>query len=102
MNTAEIILDTPIDREKSSIAKLTLHKPQAGALRGVSVRSVLDMDVDTIVKVIPRIADPKITDAEAAKLDLPDLMQMGVALAGFFMPKSALSEAAEQANFLTT
>lgn len=102
MNTHEITLETPIEREKSSIDKLTLHKPTSGALRGVSVRSVLDMDVDTIVKVIPRIADPKITDAEAAKLDLPDLMQMGVALAGFFMPKSALAETTAQPNSLTT
>lgn len=102
MNTQEITLDTPIEREKTTIDTLTLHKPNSGALRGVSVRSVLDMDVETIVKVVPRIADPKITDAEAARLDPPDLMKLGVALAGFFMPKAALAEAEAQLSSQTT
>lgn len=94
MNTAEITLDTPIKRGETTLTKITLSKPPSGSLRGVSVRAVLDMDVDTIVTVVPRISDPKLTQAEAASLDLPDLMQMGVALAGFFMPAAALAEAA--------
>lgn len=102
MNTNEITLDTPIQRGDNTIAKITLHKPNSGALRGVSVRSVLDMDVDTIIKVVPRISDPKITDAEAARLEAPDLMQMGVAVASFFMPKAAMSEAENSLNSPTT
>lgn len=104
MSTHEITLDTPLDRGDTKISTITLHKPNSGALRGISVRSVLDMDIDTIVTVIPRISEPKLTDAEARKLDLPDLMQAGVALAGFFMPKAALAEAATevQSNSRTT
>lgn len=102
MSTHVITLDTPVERGETTISSITLHKPQSGALRGVSVRAVLDMDVETIIKVIPRISDPKLTDAEAARLELPDVMQMGVALAGFFMPKSALAEAAADINSRTT
>jgi hypothetical protein len=102
MHTQEITLDTPIKRGETTLSKITLSKPPSGALRGVSVRSVLDMDVDTIIKVVPRISDPKITDAEAALIDLPDLMQMGVALASFFMPKAALAEARNQFDSPTT
>lgn len=104
MSTQEITLDKPIERGTSQITKLTLHKPNSGALRGVSIRSVLDMDVDTIITVIPRISEPKLTDDEAKKIDLPDLMQAGVALAGFFMPKAALAVAAAEvtSSSLTT
>jgi hypothetical protein len=102
MSTKEITLDTPLVRGESTITAITLHKPNAGALRGVSVRAVLDMDVDTIITLVPRCSDPKLTDAEARKLDLPDLMQMGVTLASFFMPKSALVEAESQNQSLTT
>jgi hypothetical protein len=102
VDTNEITLETPIVRGESTVTKITLHKPVSGALRGVSVRAVLDMDADTIMTVVPRISDPKITEAEARKLDLPDLMQMGVALAGFFMPKAALAEAANQFDSATT
>lgn len=101
VNTAEITLDVPIQRGETSIEKLTLHKPNAGALRGVSVRAVLDMDVDTIIKVVPRVSDPKITDQEAARLDLADLAQAGLVLSSFFMPRAVLQEVESQNSSLT-
>ncbi|UCV02311.1 phage tail assembly protein [Dechloromonas denitrificans] len=93
-NTATITLEVPIQRGDNKVASITLHKPNAGALRGVSIRAILDMEADTITKVVPRISDPKLTEQEAAQLDPVDLMQSGIALANFFMPKAALAEAA--------
>jgi len=100
--TQEITLETPIQRGETTIQTITLHKPTAGHLRGTGIRAVLDMDVDTIVTLAPRISDPKITDAEARKLELSDLMQMGVAIASFFMPKAALAEAENLFDSRTT
>ena len=102
VNSSEITLDVPIPRGETSIEKVTLHKPNSGALRGVSVRAVLDMDVDTIIKVIPRVSDPKITEQEAARLDLADLAQAGLVLSSFFMPKAVLQEVEKQNESLTT
>ena len=90
-----ITLDFPIDRGTSKVDKITLHKPNAGQLRGVSLRELLDMNTDAIVKVVSRVSEPQITPQEAAgKLDPSDLLQIGAALANFLLPP-ALKEQAE-------
>lgn len=94
MSSTEIItLDTPIKRGDTEITKITLHKPNSGALRGTSIRAILDMDTSTIITLLPRITDPQLTPAEASTMDLPDLVQAGVAVASFFLSKAALAEA---------
>lgn len=93
MKPTTITLESPVVRGDNKITEITLHSPNAGMLRGVSMRAVLDMEVDAIAKIIPRISDPKLTESETASLDLPDFLKAGAAIAGFFLPKEALEEA---------
>ena len=97
MDSTTITLTKPIKRGDQEIAKITLHKPDAGQLRGVSLRACLDMETDAICTVVPRISDPKITPQEmnSRAIEPHDLLQMGAALAGFLLPPSALQEAAQ-------
>jgi hypothetical protein len=88
-----INLDTPIKRGETEITALTLRKPNAGALRGVGLRGLLEMEVDAISKVLPRISEPALTDADVARMDPADLLQAGAVIAGFLLPKRALAEA---------
>lgn len=94
MNTQTLKLATPIKRGDKEIAEITLHKPNVGAMRGVSMRLLLDMNVDAIVTVLPRISDPQLTEVEINKLDAPDLLQAGILVAAFFLPPSEYQEAA--------
>lgn len=94
MNTQTLKLNTPIKRGDSEIAEITLHKPNVGAMRGVSMRMLLDMNDDAIVAVLPRISDPQLTEVEINKIDAPDLLQAGILVAGFFLPNSEYQEVA--------
>jgi|UPI000366DB3A hypothetical protein len=88
-----ITLETPIKRANGDITAIALRKPNAGQLRGCSLASLLQMDVDAIIKVLPRISEPGITEAEAAKLDPVDLTTLAAETVGFLLPKQAQPEA---------
>jgi hypothetical protein len=81
-------LSEPIMRGETRIEKLDLRKPKAGELRGLSLTDLLTADISCIIKVLPRISMPSITDAEAANLELEDLAQCGGVIRGFFMTKA--------------
>ncbi|WP_027818836.1 phage tail assembly protein [Paraburkholderia bannensis] len=82
-------LDTPITRGGQTIDKLTLRKPSAGELRGVSLADLVNLDVSALSKVLPRITTPTLTEFDVAQLDPADLVQLGGMFAGFLMPKAA-------------
>lgn len=99
MDTQKITLEAPIARGENRIDALELRKPSSGALRGVSLRGLLDLQADDIIKVLPRISEPTITDHEAARLDPADLLQAGGVIAGFLLPRRALEQAQEAAGY---
>ena len=83
--SATVHLATPIAREAGPVTALTLRKPKAGNLRGLSLQSLMQSDVNAIITVLPRICEPFITEQEAADLEADDLAELGGAILGFFM-----------------
>jgi hypothetical protein len=90
-NTVE--LDTPIQRGKQLISAVTLRKPCAGELRGIHLAELLNLDVASLIKVIPRISSPGITAPEAAGMDPADLLAIGGKVVGFLLQKQAKTDA---------
>lgn len=99
VTTQRVTLETPIKRGETEIASIEIRKPNAGALRGISLRSLLDFDPDAIIRTLPRISTPPLTDHEAANLDPADLLQTGAVIAGFLVPRRALEEAQQAASY---
>ncbi|SAI47515.1 Phage tail protein E [Bordetella ansorpii] len=95
-NLRTVTLDEPIQRNGQDIATLTIRKPNTGALRGVTLVALAQIDVAALQIVLPRICDPILTPAEIAALDPADLMSVGAEVASFFIPK------AQRASFQTT
>ncbi|GGM30211.1 phage tail assembly protein [Pseudomonas asuensis] len=87
-----IILDEFILRGQQQITELRLRKPKAGELRGVSLSDLLSLDVAAIIKVVPRISLPSITEAEARSMDPADLVQIGAKISSFLLKKSLKEE----------
>lgn len=87
-NTTTIELDTPIVRGETTISTLTIKKPDAGQLRGVKLMDLIQMDIDAIIKVTPRITTPIITENDVASLDPVDLLTVSTAVVGFFQTKA--------------
>ncbi len=82
-----ITLDTPIKRGETEITEITLRKPSAGALRGLSTYLLVTSDVDSILKILPRITTPTLTADEAQRLDIADLTVCAMEIASFLLPK---------------
>ncbi|MGU9822004.1 phage tail assembly protein [Pseudomonas sp. LF090] len=88
-----VILDTPIRRGTTSINSITLRKPNSGELRGVSLVELLQMDVASLIKVLPRISTPSLTVVEVAGMDPADLLALSSKISGFLLQKSAKTDA---------
>ncbi|NUL36880.1 phage tail assembly protein [Kosakonia sacchari] len=88
-NENVITLENPIKRGEQVIDQITLMKPNAGTLRGVSLASVANSDVDALIKVLPRVTAPSLTEQEVAALELPDLVALAGKVIGFLSPSSA-------------
>lgn len=99
--STDITLSSPLQRGGKDVHHITLHKPKAGALRGVSLRELLDMNADAINTVVPRVSDPKITPQEMQSMEPCDLLKMGAVLAGFLLPPEVMAEAAQDIHSQT-
>ncbi len=98
MEPQKIPLETPIQRGEATVTELELLKPTAGALRGASLRGLLDFQAEDIITVLPRVTLPALTAQEAQRLDPADLVQIGTVIAGFLLPKRILEQAEAEAN----
>lgn len=88
-----VMLDTPVMRGTSEITVITLRKPTSGELRGIQLAELLQLDVTSLIKVIPRLTSPGLTAPEAAGLDPADLLAIGGKIAGFLLQKSMKTDA---------
>lgn len=89
VNPNLVTLDTPVRRSGATIEQVTLIKPNAGTLRGVSLAAVASSEVDALIKVLPRMTYPALTESEITAMELPDLLQLAGKVIGFLSPASA-------------
>jgi hypothetical protein len=82
-----IPLDAPIARGDTTIDSLQLRRPKSGELRGLTMQALGEGDVGALIKLLPRIAMPTITEAEAANLDPADLTELTIVITGFLLQK---------------
>ncbi|MND87480.1 Phage tail protein E [compost metagenome] len=87
-NPNVVTLDTPLMRGEQKIEKVTLSKPNAGTLRGVSLAALANSDVDALIKVLPRMTYPALTEQEIIRLDASDLIAFAGKVVGFLSPAS--------------
>lgn len=84
-----VTLENPIKRGEQVIESITLIKPNTGMLRGVSLADVANSDVNALIKVLPRMTYPNLTEQEVAGLELPDMVALAGKVLGFLAPNSA-------------
>lgn len=83
-----ITLDVPIQRGSTTITEITLRKPNAGELRGLSLQRLHQADADELLKLLPRITVPSLTPHECAQLDPADLSEAGGVVISFLLKKA--------------
>ena len=87
MENKTVTLDQAIQRGDTTITEIQLRKPKAGEMRGLNMADVLQMDVNALTKLLPRITTPILTEAEIGNMDPADLMQLGSEVSIFLVPK---------------
>lgn len=97
-----IELDYPIKRgtgdKQKEIKEFTLRRPMGGDLRGQSLIDISMAKVDSIAVVLPRISNPVIHEHEVKSMNASDLMDVGLAIAGFFTKAKFQSQAETEAT----
>ena len=90
--------DTPIIRGNLTISEVNINKPKTGALRGLSLSDLLKLDVDTVIKLVPRVSTPPLAEHEVAALDPTDFLSLSTAVVGFFASKDQRAKARQEAE----
>jgi len=70
--------------DNKTIKKTQLRKPEAGELRGMQLTAILQMDVNTMFELLPRITTPRLDQVALAKLDTEDLTSLSAGVCSFF------------------
>lgn len=81
-----IQLFSPIKRGETIIDAITLRKPYAQELHGLSLQDLLRGDVLSLLTLIPRISSPILTKHEVATMDPADLLGCQGAVLDFLAP----------------
>lgn len=87
MENKTVTLDQAIQRGDTTLTEIQLRKPKAGEMRGLNMTDVVQMDVNALTKLLPRITTPILTEAEIGNMDPADLMQLGSEVSTFLVPK---------------
>lgn len=72
-------------RGNSVIKEVTLRRPKAGNLRGLSLATLLQLDVNAIAKLTPRISSPTMNESDVYELAPADLTSLGKEIISFFV-----------------
>ncbi|WP_265665008.1 phage tail assembly protein [Verminephrobacter aporrectodeae] len=84
---ATVTLRTPILRGEQTISCVTLRKPKAGQLRGLSLTDILQLKVDAVTALLSRISTPTLLRHEVDNLEPEDLVALSTEVVSFFLPK---------------
>lgn len=87
---SKVTLQTPIERKDGPVTEVVVTRPGVGQLRGLAMTDIVRMDVNALVKLLPRVTQPPLLPDEVAALDPADFMELGGALVGFFMSQASL------------
>lgn len=88
-NENVVTFESPVKRAGQVIESVTLITPTTGTLRGVSLASVANSDIDALIKVLPRMTIPSLTEQEIAAMGWPDMLALAGKVIGFLSPSSA-------------
>ena len=88
MNT--VTLTAPIDDGGETITAVTLQRPTSGHLRGLKLLELAQMDVNQVLRLLPRITRPRLSPAALDQLDPADLMNLAASVSSFFFTRDQL------------
>lgn len=90
--TVKVTLENPVIRGQQEITEVELRRPTVNTLKGTSLTDVLNMDVNALVVVLPRLTTPTLTQRDVQNMDPADLLALGQEVSAFLVPKSVVDQ----------
>lgn len=87
-----VTLEEAIVRGTTTISDIIVRKPNSGALRGVRLQALMEMDVDSMMLVLPRVTAPALTKNDLLLMSPGDLISLSIEVVSFLLPKSVKSD----------
>lgn len=87
-----VTLEEPIIRGETTLTDIIIRKPNSGALRGVRLQALMEMDVDSMMLVLPRVTAPALTKNDLLLMSPGDLLNLSIEVVSFLLPKSVKSD----------
>jgi len=91
----KVKLTTPVTIGKDKVSEITLREPSPGELRGVKLSNLLQLDVATVITVLPRVTTPYLDEGTVSKLPMKDFTKLGTTLMGFFVDADEMGQTTE-------
>ena len=88
-----VTLETPIPRGGGFIDAVTLRKPLAGALRGINLAELLNLRAEAVMRLLPRITTPTLTQQDVEQMEAVDLVACASEVVNFLVPSQQLEKA---------
>jgi hypothetical protein len=82
---SSVTFENPVRRGETLIESITLRKPRAGELRGLSLQALGQSDVNQLIALIPRISEPPLTLQEVEAMEIEDIGAIGSVVFDFFL-----------------
>lgn len=86
-----VVLNQPIKRGDTEISEVTITDTMKhpGCLRGLRLFDVMQSDVDSLIKLLPRVTSPMLTENELVAMGTYDFVMLATAAVSFLGPTSA-------------
>lgn len=89
---AIVKLDEPIVRGDQKVEQVKVRRPDAGALRGLKLVDVINIDVNAMIQLLPRVCDPILLEHELAQMNAADFVALSNEVALFLPQKATLTD----------
>lgn len=84
-NLSEYTFDTPIEQAGQSIKKVRLRRPVTGDLRGLKLFEIMQSDINTMIRLLPRITEPALAPDTILALPVADMTGLSGRVISFFI-----------------
>lgn len=90
-NPNAVKLSKPVKIDGQEVQEIVVREPKAGEMRGLKVTGILQMEVDELLKLLPRITMPPLSGPQVADLSPADFTMLGTKALGFFVGKDQVA-----------
>lgn len=90
-----VTLSKPVKIDGKDVTKITVREPSAGEMRGLSLTPVLQGSTTAMIKLLPRITAPPLSEAQVTALPMRDLSQLYGKVVGFISDEAETPPEAE-------